>query len=145
MKRINENSNQKSKAGRKPKADPAVYRHDIRLNTVDNCRFENLFDLSGYKYRGHFIRDKVLNPKYKVVETDKCLSDYTIQLSGFRSQFKGIANNYNQLLRLLKGNLGEKKALVFLYKLEKATIELVHFNKEINIQIQKLEELWLQK
>lgn len=145
MKRTNENPKQKANVGRKPKNDPAVYRYDIRLNSVDNCRFENLFDLSGYRYRGHFIRDKVLTSKIKVIKTDKNLADYMILLSGFRGQFGGIRNNYNQLLRLLKEKLGEKKALTFLYKLEKATIELVHTNREIEAQIQKLEELWLQK
>lgn len=43
-------------------------------------------------------------------------------------------------MRLLKEQLGEKKALVFLYKLEKATIELAQMNRIIEAQIQKMEE-----
>lgn len=140
-----EDSKQKSKAGRKPKADPAIYRHDIRMNASDSVKFENMFDLSGYKYRGHFIRDKVLTSNLKVIGTDKSLSDYLILLSQFRSQFKGVGNNYNQVLRLLKEKLGEKKALTYLYKLEKTTIELVRTYQKIEEQITKLETIWLQK
>ena len=56
MKKEKQNTGRKSKAGRKPKATPAIYRYDIRLNETDHCKFETLFDLSGFKYRGHFIK-----------------------------------------------------------------------------------------
>lgn len=135
--------NEKKKAGRKPKELPAIHRYDIRLNETNNIRFETMFHLSGYKYPAHFIRDKVLNSSLKVEKIDKSVIDYVIRLSQFRGEFSRIGNNYNQLLRLLKEQLGEKKALAFLYKLEKATIELVNSLKEIESYIQKLEEEWL--
>lgn len=138
-------ANKKSKAGRKAKEFPAIYRYDIRLNETDSVQFENMFDLSGYKYRGHFIRDKVLNTPLKVKVINKSLSDYIILLSQYRSQIRGVANNYNQLLRLLKEKLGERKALAFLYKLEKVSFELARTNKEIETQLQNLEKQWLQK
>lgn len=130
----------KSKAGRKPKEFPAVHKYYVRLNSADMCRLEGMFDLSEYKYRSHFIRDKVLNTPLKLKIIDKTRMDYIIMLSAFRGQMRKIGNNYNQLIRLLKEQLGEKKALTFLYKLEKATIELVNTYKEIEDQIQKLEE-----
>lgn len=137
---VMESNSEKKRAGRKPKADPAVCRHDIRLNSVDSCRFESQFELSGYRYRGHFIRDKVLNSNLKTICIDKSATDFIIKLSQFRGLFKNIGSNYNQLVRLLKEQLGEKKALVFLYKLEKATIELAQMNRIIEAQIQKMEE-----
>lgn len=136
-------SNEKKKARRKPKEFPAIHRYDIRLNETDNIRFETMFHLSGYKYPGHFIRDKVLNSSLKAIVTDKTRIDFVIKLSQFRGESSRIGNNYNQLLRLLKEQLGEKKALAFLYRLEKATIELVNAHREIELQIQKLEEEWL--
>ncbi|NDV97081.1 MobA protein [Dysgonomonas sp. 521] len=140
-----ESNSKKSKVGRKPKADPAIHRHYARLNEADNIRFETMFHLSGYKYPAHFIRDKVLNSSLKVKIIDKASMDYIIKLSQFRGQMRKIGNNYNQLLRLLKEQLGEKKALAYLYKLEKVTIELVTTYKEIEVQLQQLEEEWLQK
>lgn len=145
MKKEDQNIGRKSKAGRKPKANPAIYRCDIRLNETDNCKFETLFELSGFKYRGHFIKDRVLNTPLKIIEVDKTISDYVIKLSQIRSQIRGIGNNYNQLLRLLKEQLGEQKALAYLYRLEKETVELVRTYKEIEQQLQILETKWLQK
>lgn len=132
--------NRKSKAGRKPKKFPAIHAYYVRLNSMDMCRFENMFDLSGYRYRGHFIRDKVLNTPLKVKVIDKSRMDYIIKLSAFRGQMRKIGNNYNQLLHLLKEQLGEKKALTYLYKLEKVTIELVDTYKQMEAHIQRLED-----
>lgn len=145
MEKENQNTGRKSKAGRKPKANPAIYRYDVRLNETDNCKFETLFELSGFKYRGHFIKNKVLNTPMKIIEIDKTINDYIIKLSQIRSQIRGIGNNYNQVLRLLKEQLGERKALAYLYKLERATIELVRTYKEIEQHLQILETKWLQK
>lgn len=140
-----EESKPNTKAGRKPLADPAIHRYDFRLNETDSVKLENMFDLSGYKYRAHFIQDKVLNGKLKIVKIDKVLGDYLILLSQLRGQLKGVGNNYNQVLRLLKERLGEKKALTYLYKLEKATIELVKTHQQVESQLIKLETLWLQR
>lgn len=111
-----EESKPKSKASRKPLTDPAIHRYDFRLNETDSIRLENMFDLSGYKYRAHFIRDKVLNTKLKIVKTDKILGDYLILLSQLRGQFRGIGNNYNQVLHVLRTQLGEKKMLAYINK-----------------------------
>lgn len=140
-----ETSKPKTKVGRKPKDDPKVYRYDIRLNEVDSVKFENLFDLSGYKYRGHFICDKVLNSKLKIIETNKSLGDYVLLLSQFRGQFKGIGNNYNKVLGLLIEQFGRNKALQYLYNLEKLTIDLVRGHQQVEQQIKELEAIWLQK
>jgi len=140
----NRSNLKKNKAGRKPVQDPAIHKYYVYLNSADSVKLENMFDLSGYKYKAHFIRDKVLNASFKVKIFDKSTADYIIKLSQFRGQMRGIANNYNQLIRLLKEQLGEKKALAFLYKLEKATIALVQTHKQIESQIQQLEERWLQ-
>ena len=140
-----EEMKKKSKAGRKPLADPATHRYDFRLNAVDSVRLENMFDLSGYKNKSHFIRDKVLKSDFKILTTDKVLGDYLILLSQMRGQFRGIGNNYNQVLRLLMEHLGRDRTLKAIYKLEKATIELIQGSKEIEKQITKLEALWLQK
>jgi len=39
--------------------------------------------------------------------------------------------NYNQVTKAIKNTFTEKKALAFLYQLEKATFELVAINKQI--------------
>ena len=47
----------------------------------------------------------------------------------FPGQDRGVATNHNQIVKSLHSNFTEKKALAFLYKLEKATLELVEIHK----------------
>ena len=55
-----------------------------------------------------------------------------MRLTTFHAQFRAIGTNYNQCVRALKSNFSEKKALVFLYKLERYTLELVELSKRIS-------------
>jgi hypothetical protein len=52
-------------------------------------------------------------------------------LTTFSWRFRAIGVNYNQVTKALKSTFTEKKALAFLYKLEKATLELVQIHKQI--------------
>ena len=54
-----------------------------------------------------------------------------MRLTTFFGQFRAIGVNYNQVVKALNSNFSEKKALAFLYKLEKATIDLVDLQKKI--------------
>ena len=113
MKQKNENAPRPGGAGRKPKADPAVFRYSISFNAIDHARFLALFDQSGMRT--------------------------------LYSQYRGVAVNYNQVVKALNTNFSEKKALAFLYKLEKATIELADLNRQIIELTREFEERWLQK
>jgi hypothetical protein len=57
--------------------------------------------------------------------------DYYMRLTTFYSQFRAIGVNYNQVVRHLKSSFSEKTALALLYKLEKATEDLVALNQKI--------------
>jgi hypothetical protein len=57
--------------------------------------------------------------------------DYYMRLTTFHSQFRAIGTNYNQVTKAIKSTFTEKKALAFLYKLEKATKELVAIYKQV--------------
>jgi hypothetical protein len=54
-----------------------------------------------------------------------------MRLTTFHSQFRAIGVNYNQATKAIKSVFTEKKALAFLYKLEKATLELVKIHKQV--------------
>ena len=58
----------------------------------------------------------------------------------FYGQFRAIGVNYNQVVKHLKSTFTEKKALAFLYKLEKATRELVGFQQKIVELTEEFEE-----
>ena len=109
--------------GRKPKTDKMRHRYVFRLSDEDNARFLALFDESGKATRAEFIVSALFGREIKVVKLDKGTQDFYMRLTSFHSQFRSIGVNYNQCVRALKSNFSEKKALAFLYKLERHTLE----------------------
>jgi hypothetical protein len=130
---------QRRKAGRTPKSDPAIFRYAISLNEVENAAFLGRFDESGMTVKAHFITASIFNKHLKVVRLDKGSMDYYMRLTTFYSQFRAIGVNYNQVVKSLRSSFPEKRALVMLAKLEKATIELVTLNRKIMNLTEKLE------
>lgn len=135
----------KSKGGRIPKEDPANIRHVFYLNEVDQAKFLSLFEQSGHRIKAHFITSCIFNKPMKVIKVDKGIHDYYMRLTTFFGQFRGVATNYNQIVKALHSNFTEKKALAFLYKLEQATIELVKIQKQVIALTQEFESKYLNK
>ena len=138
-------NNRRHKGGRKPKKDPCKHRYAISLNDADNARFLSLFEASGMDVKAHFITTTLFEKPIKVVKIDKGTVDYYMRLTSFYSQFRAIGVNYNQVTKAINNTFTGKKALAFLYQLEKATLELVATNKQIMKLTKKFEEKWLQK
>jgi hypothetical protein len=133
------------RAGRKPKDNPAVFRYSISFNETDHARFLSLFEQSGMKVKAHFIAACIFDKPVSVVKIDKAAMDYYMRLTTFHSQFRAIGVNYNQVTKAVKTAFSEKKALAFLYKLEKATLELVAINKQVIELTEDFEDKWLRK
>ncbi len=142
---MEENKRKKSKksVGRKPKSDPAVHRYVVRLNSEENGRFDIQFQKSGLKERSKFIKTMIFGKEIKVVKIDKATMDYYIRLTNFYHQFQSIGNNYNQTVKAVKTNFGEKRAYALLRNLEKATIDLVLLSKRIIMLTREFEENYL--
>ena len=136
---------QETRTGRKPKADPADYKYSFRLNAEEKAKFERLFLDSGARYRTLFIKKSLFSGQLKVIKIDKASMDYYIRLGEFYRQFQAIGNNYNQVVRAVQKNFGDKRAMSLLYKLEKATLELVLLSKQIMTLTKEYEQKWLQR
>ena len=130
--------------GRKPKTNPAIFRYSISLNSVDNERFLSLYEQSGMRTKAHFITHRIFGEPFKVIKIDKGAVDYYTRLTNFYAQYRTIGVNYNQGVKALNSNFSEKKALAYLYKLEKATIELAKLNHDIIELTRDFELKWLQ-
>ena len=129
---MNENNRkQLKKTGRRPKEDPAKIRYTISFNAEEHSRFLSLFDQSGMQVKAHFITSCIFEKKIKTIQIDKGTVDFYMRLTSFHSQFRSVGVNYNQIVKALKTNFTEKKALAFLYKLEKETIKLVELSRKI--------------
>lgn len=105
------NRKQIKKTGRKPKIDPAVHRYSFNLNDEDNAKFLALFDQSGMKVTAHFITACIFQKTVKTVKIDMDAIEYHAGLTKLFGQFRGIATNYNQIVRLLKANFRRKRHL----------------------------------
>ena len=136
---------QTRRTGRKPKTDPADYKYNFRLNAQEKSRFERLFLESGARDRTIFIKKSIFSEQLKVIKVDKVSMDYYIRLGEFYRQFQAIGNNYNQVVRAVQKNFGDKRAMSLLYKLEKATLELILLNKQIMALTKEYEQKWLQR
>ena len=136
---------QARRTGRKPKTDPADYKYNFRLNAQEKSRFERLFLESGARDRTIFIKKSIFSEQLKVIKVDKVSMDYYIRLGEFYRQFQAIGNNYNQVVRAVQKNFGNKRAMSLLYKLEKATLELILLNKQIMALTKEYEKEWLQR
>lgn len=131
--------------GRKPKTDPSKYRYTVNLNDEENDKFRLLLEQSGVENISRFIHHALFSKEVKIVKVDKATMDYYIRLTNFYHQFQMIGNNYNQTVKALKTNFSEKRALALLYKLEKATIELILLSKQIIAITKEYEEKYLSK
>lgn len=123
----------------------ANHRYTVNLNDEDNARFMLLMGNTGMDNISRFIHHAIFGREIKVVKIDKAASDYYIRLTNFYRQFQAIGNNYNQTVKAIKANFGEKRALQMLYKLEKTTVELIVLSKKIIELTKEFEERWLQK
>ena len=131
--------------GRKPKTDPCRHRLSFNLNDADYARFLTRYEASGLPDKARFITSCIFDRELRVVKIDKAAMDYYIRLTTFHAQFRAIGTNYNQVTKAIKATFTEKKALAFLYKLEKATQELVAIHKKVIDLTDEFEKRWLQK
>ena len=143
----------KSKAGRNPKLDPAVYRYTVRFNEEEHNRFNEeehnrflaMFGKSGVYARSVFLKAHFFGQPFKVLKVDKTLVDYYTKLSDFHAQFRAVGTNYNQVVKELRLHFSEKKAMALLYKLEQHTVELVKLSRRIVELSREMEAKWSQK
>ncbi|MDV4035884.1 hypothetical protein CMT63_10370 [Elizabethkingia anophelis] len=139
------NRKQIRKTGRNPKNDPAVNRYSINLNAEDNAKFLALFDQSEMKVIAHFITACIFQKTVKTVKIDMDAIEYHAGLTKFFGQFRGIATNYNQIVKLLNANFSDKKASAYLFKLEKDTKEMKELLQKVLILTEEFEKKYLNK
>lgn len=131
MKEEKKKSDERKKAGRKPKPYTALYRYSVNFTPEQNARFLSLWEESGVQSKAQFIAARVFSNEFRVIKTDRGTIEYVGKLTALFAQFRAIGVNYNQVVHALNSNFSEKKALAFLYKLEKVTEELVENSRKI--------------
>ena len=134
-----------NQGGRPPKINPAAYRYVVRFDAAENGVFLTLFEKSGATNKAAFIKNVILGKPFKVFIVDENTRVFIDKLSSFNAQYRTIGIEYNTVVKTLRENFTEKKAMKALYKLEQLTIELVKLNREIVALAKDFDERWSQK
>lgn len=133
----------RGKGGRPPKNDPAKHRLTVNLTDTQHAGFLAMFEQSGVNSLSAFISARIFGDEFRVVKTDASAVEFTAKLTALHSQFRSVGVNYNQIVKELHSNFGEKKALALLYKLEKATVELAGIGREVMQLCEQFKEKYL--
>ena len=128
--------------GRRPKADPSVNRYVVRLNDEENARFIAMFDKSGADNKAAFIKNFLFQKPFKVFTVDECTREFIDKLSGLNSTYRTIGVSYDILLRTLRENFTEKKAIAAIAELERKTVKLVSLSQDIVVLARQFDEYW---
>lgn len=131
MDNSNETPRKRGKGGRPPKTDPVTHRLTVNLTDEQYVRFLTLFEQSGVGSLSAFIAARIFGDEFRVVKTDAAAVGFTAKLTELNSQIRRIGVNYNQCVKELHVKFGEQKALMLLYKLEQATIELAKIGRDV--------------
>ena len=117
----------------------------VRFDDGEWNRFLAMYERSGVYAKAVFLKEQFFGRTFRVVTVDKGLVDYYTKLSDFHAQFRAIGTNYNQVVKELRSNFSEKKAMALLYKLEKCTEELAALSHRIVELSKEMEAKWSPK
>lgn len=134
-----------NQGGRPHKINPSVHRYVVRFDAAENMIFLSLFDKSGAVNKAAFIKSVLLGKPFKVFVIDENTRVFIDKLSSLNSHYRTLVVDYDTLVRTLRENFTEKKAMSALYRLEQITIELVKTNREIVALAKEFDARWLQK
>lgn len=134
-----------NQGGRPHKINPSVHRYVVRFDAAENAVFLSQFERSGAVNKAAFIKNVLLGKPFKVFVVDENTRIFIDKLSSLNSDYRTLVVEYDTLVKTLRENFTEKKAMTTLFKLEQRTIELVKTNREIVALAKEFDARWSQK
>ena len=104
-----------------------------------------MFDKAQALNKASFIKNLIFGKPFKVFTVDENTRVFIDKLSSLNSLYRTLGVDYDLLVKTLRENFSDKKAMAALYKLEQLTVELVKLNREIVALARKFDEQWSQK
>lgn len=132
-------------AGRHPKIDTTAFRCSVNFTASEHALFQTLHEKSGVSSLSSFIKMQLFGKPFKVFTVDENTRIFIDRLSGLNARYRNICTDYDLVVKTLRENFNEKKAMKALYQLERHTIELVKLNREIVALAKEFDERWLLK
>ena len=132
----------KGRGGRPAKTDTASHCIMVRFNDTEHARFLTMYEQSGLLSKAAFIKARVFGDVFRVIKTDRGTLKHVAKLTQLHAQYRAIGVNYNQVVKELRTRFTERKTLSLLYKLGKATMQLVEINRRIIALSEEFKERW---
>lgn len=133
------------KGGRPPVANKCSHHVKVSFDDLEWDELTRMMEKANATVKATFIKQLIFGKPFKVLTSDKNLSVYCAKLSEFFAQYRMIGVNYDLVVKTLRENFTEKKAMTLLYKLEKATLDLVRLTTDVMSLSEKFDEQWSQK
>lgn len=135
--------NQKfNSGGRPPKINATAFRCSVNFTATEHSQLLTMQEKSGIASLSAFIKMRVFGKPFKVFVVDENTRIFINKMSSLNAHYRTIAIDYDLLLKTLRENFTEKKAMAVLAKLERQTIELVKTNREIVALAKQFDEQW---
>ena len=130
------------KGGRPPVANKCSHHVKVSFNDFEWDALTRMMEKADETVRATFIKRLVFGKPFKVLTTDRSLAVYCAKLSEFFAQYRTVGVNYDLVVKELRANFTEKKAMTLLYKLEKATIEMAKITSDVRALSLQFDEQW---
>lgn len=114
----------------------------VRFDDLEWDSLTRMMEKADESVKATFIKKIIFGKPFKVLTSDKNLAVYCAKLSEFFAQYRTIGVNYDLVVKELRANFTEKKAMTHLYKLEKLTIEMVGVMSQVMSLTEKFDEQW---
>ena len=135
--------NQKfNSGGRPPKINATAFRCSVNFTATEHAQLLTMQEKSGIASLSAFIKMRVFGKPFKVFVVDENTRIFIDKMSSLNAHYRTIAIDYDLLLKTLRENFTEKKAMAVLAKLERQTIELVKTNREIVALAKQFDDRW---
>lgn len=134
-----------SRGGRPPKIEATAFRCSVNFTAAEKVSLLTMQERSGVESLSAFIKMQLFGKPFKVFVVDENTRVFIDRLSAFNAQYRTIGVEYDEVVKMLRQNFTEKKAMKALYNLEKITIELVKLNREIVALAKDFDARWSQK
>lgn len=130
------------KGGRPPVANKCSHHVKVSFDDLEWDALTRMMEKADETVRATFIKRLVFGKPFKVLTTDRSLAGYCAKLSEFFAQYRTVGVNYDLVVKELRANFTEKKAMTLLYKLEKATIEMAKITADVRALSLQFDEQW---
>ena len=119
------------------------YKYSFRLNEEQNIRFNELLCKADSEHnRSRFIVKRLFAEEFVVIKRDPSKTQFVARLNDFYFQFQKLANNYNQVVKVINTHFSNVAIPHQIAMLEQRTRELKTLSIEI-LHLAKQAKEWL--